>query len=137
MCFPGGERECEDASPWETALREAREEILLDPRRVEPVCPLPKAHAFVSGFDVFPVLGFVDCTNGGAELKPNEGEIVSYCLADISRLDGGARLRTFECRGRLVQSPEYVLEDGSVVWGVTGTILSNVLFGFHREGWFR
>ena len=43
IAFPGGKRELEDASPWHTAAREAREEVGLAPRasaalgRLEPL----------------------------------------------------------------------------------------------------
>ena len=44
-CLPGGNREDKDATPVETALREAEEEVGLDPNLVEVVSVLPPAVA--------------------------------------------------------------------------------------------
>ncbi len=133
ICFPGGEREPGDETPWSTAVREAHEEILLDPGSVTPVSLLPVVHAVASGFDVYPVLGSVDCRATTVNLRPNEAEIVSYCLADTEIFERTPSIRTYEYQGRTAHSPEYVLEDDCVVWGVTGKIIANVFAGLKRE----
>jgi 8-oxo-dGTP pyrophosphatase MutT (NUDIX family) len=58
ISFPGGRIEPEDAGPREAALREAQEEIGLDPQWVSVVGYLPD-HIVISGFRVTPVVGFV------------------------------------------------------------------------------
>jgi len=58
ISFPGGRTEPQDAGPREAALREAREEIGLEPALVEVVGYLPD-HVVISGFRVTPVVGFV------------------------------------------------------------------------------
>lgn len=58
MVFPGGAADAGDASPLETALREAREETGLDPASVHVIGLLPP-HALVDrGFLVTPVLAW-------------------------------------------------------------------------------
>jgi 8-oxo-dGTP pyrophosphatase MutT (NUDIX family) len=58
ISFPGGRIEPQDEGPREAALREAREEIGLDPKRVAVAGYLPD-HIVISGFRVTPVVGFV------------------------------------------------------------------------------
>lgn len=58
IAFPGGKRDELDTDIVATALREADEEIGLNPSQVEVLGQLP-AHETVTGFSVTPVLGLV------------------------------------------------------------------------------
>ncbi len=73
ISFPGGRIELSDDGPREAALREAQEEIGLDPRFVSVVGYLPD-HVIVSGFLVTPVVAFVQ---PGFELLLDSGEVES------------------------------------------------------------
>jgi 8-oxo-dGTP pyrophosphatase MutT (NUDIX family) len=59
IAFPGGRRESSDASPEETALREAAEEIGLDAQRVELLGRLPE-YRTGTGFAVTPIVGWAE-----------------------------------------------------------------------------
>jgi len=56
VSFPGGRVAEEDATPEATALREAREEIGLDPARVDLLGRMPEYHTR-TGFRITPVVG--------------------------------------------------------------------------------
>ena len=58
IAFPGGKIEARDRDPAAAALREAQEEIGLDPAKVEPLGYLD-AHATGSGFSIVPVVAKV------------------------------------------------------------------------------
>jgi 8-oxo-dGTP pyrophosphatase MutT (NUDIX family) len=57
IAFPGGRREPHDADLLATALREAEEEVGLDPKQVEVLTDLPVIETIATGFRVAPFLG--------------------------------------------------------------------------------
>ena len=59
ISFPGGRQDQPDEDLRSTALREAHEEIGLDPGSVELVGALPPVGTFVTGYRVFPFVGIV------------------------------------------------------------------------------
>ena len=59
ISFPGGRQEPTDPDPVATALREAQEEVGLDPSRVRVLGTLP-TYATGTGFMVTPVVGLID-----------------------------------------------------------------------------
>ena len=82
ISFPGGRIELSDDGPREAALREAREEIGLDPRFVNVAGYLPD-HVIVSGFLVTPVVAFVQ---PGFELLLDSAEVESTFEVPVSFL---------------------------------------------------
>ena len=82
ISFPGGRIELSDDGPREAALREAQEEIGLDPGFVSVVGYLPD-HVIVSGFLVTPVVAFVQ---PGFELLLDSGEVESTFEVPVSFL---------------------------------------------------
>ena len=71
IAFPGGRIEAGGESPKGAALREAREEIGLEPGFIEVIGYLPD-HVVMTGFRVTPVVGFV---RRGFELKLDATEV--------------------------------------------------------------
>ena len=59
ISFPGGRCDPEDATPVHTALREANEEIGLEPAGVEILGRMPEYHTS-TGFRVTPVVGWAE-----------------------------------------------------------------------------
>lgn len=57
IAFPGGRREPQDRDLLATALREAHEEVGLDPASVEILTALPVIETMATGFRVAPFLG--------------------------------------------------------------------------------
>lgn len=59
ISFPGGRCCDEDCTPERTALREAEEEVGIDPARIEILGRLPEYHTS-TGFSVTPVVGWIE-----------------------------------------------------------------------------
>lgn len=120
VAFPGGRVEPGDRSPEAAALREAEEEVGLDPGRVELIGRLPD-YVTGTGFRVSPVLGLLP---SGLELLPSPGEVEAiFTLPLHVLLDPAAPERRREMiRGRMREywvwpHPEHR------IWGATAAIL--------------
>ena len=81
VALPGGR--CDPGEqPWDTALREAHEEIGLEPGYVT-IAGLSSAYQTGTGFDITPVVGFV---RPGFTLVPNPAEVADIFEAPFAFL---------------------------------------------------
>jgi 8-oxo-dGTP pyrophosphatase MutT (NUDIX family) len=91
IAFPGGRREPADASLLATALREAEEEVGLDPKQVEVLTDLPVIETVATGFRVAPFLGRLNGAPPTWRRQETEiDEILEVRLADLTRPDSHA-----------------------------------------------
>ena len=84
IALPGGRREPEDADLRATALREAHEEVGLDPAGVEVLCALPVVNTATSGFTIAPFLGRL--TGPPPAWRRQETEIAAVLEVPIDEL---------------------------------------------------
>jgi 8-oxo-dGTP pyrophosphatase MutT (NUDIX family) len=123
ISLPGGGKEA-DESLQETALREAKEELGIDPAQIEILgTPLTPLYIPVSGFWVTAFVGYY----GGGEPAVSASaaevfEILPTRLADVLD-DATVAEEEWELRGYRVQVPFFKLH-GYKVWGATAMILS-------------
>lgn len=127
ICFPGGTRDPEDGSLWETALRECQEEIGLDPRYVNLVRELQRQYT-PTGFRVTPFIGRIAQP---VVFTPNPNEIAAIFSVPFSHLQNPTNVRFLkkEWQGRVFVDPHIAFE-GHEIWGMTGRILCE-LFEIH------
>jgi 8-oxo-dGTP pyrophosphatase MutT (NUDIX family) len=91
IAFPGGRREPEDADLLATALREAEEEVGLDPEQVEVLTDLPVIETIATGFRVAPFLGRLNGAPPTWRRQETEiDEILEVRLRDLTRPDAHA-----------------------------------------------
>lgn len=132
ISFPGG-RSHDHETPTETALREAHEEIGLDPAAVTPVGWLTPIATFASGSAVFPIVGtLVDRPT--FVIQPSEVDrAFSVALSDL--VEEGAfveeRWRRTEPRAGADADGFFPLQffrvPDDLIWGATARVLSELL----------
>jgi len=125
ISFPGGRRDEGDADLLATALREAEEEIGLDPSRVEAGKALPATRTFVTNYVVHPFVGYVPHPRE-LGLRPNPTEVETVLTFSLELLREGYEMRRLVRRGVPIHTPTYEVE-GQLIWGATARILSDLL----------
>ncbi|NUR48658.1 MAG: CoA pyrophosphatase [Hamadaea sp.] len=128
--FPGGAADPGDGGPQQTALREANEEVGLDPTSVTVLSELPPIWISVSDFVVTPVLAWWHSPHPVYAVEPAEVERVARLpIADLA--DPANRLRIRHSSGYI--GPAFTV-GGLLVWGFTAGILTVLL---DLGGWSR
>lgn len=123
IAFPGGKIDETDASPLETALREAEEEIGLERHHVTPIGYLD-AYLSSSNFLILPVVGIV---SPSLRLSINQDEVAEAFEVPLSFLMDPANheLHSREWKGRIRQYYAIPFRE-RYIWGVTAGILRNM-----------
>jgi 8-oxo-dGTP pyrophosphatase MutT (NUDIX family) len=123
IAFPGGRMEPTDRDPIATALREAEEEVGLDPSFVEPLGYLD-AYRTGTGFRIFPVVSLV---REGFTLKLDAREVADAFEVPLAFLMDEANHRT-EARTWLgVERRFYAMPfEDRYIWGATAGIMKNM-----------
>jgi 8-oxo-dGTP pyrophosphatase MutT (NUDIX family) len=125
VSFPGGKAEPSDAGPAATALREAGEEIGLDPKDVErTIGGLDEVFIPVSDFRITPVIGLAV---GTPVLVPNPAEVARILTPPIDAFLPGAPVEMAErtIGDWPIRYGGFRVDDLHV-WGATARILGQL-----------
>ncbi len=125
ISFPGGKIDPGDAGPRAAALREAHEEIGLDPDAVQIVGALDRIPTVGSSFVITPVIAVIAAD---APLRPNPGEVERIIPMPLSAFTDPAneREKLYEVEGEQVAVPFFDV-GSDVVWGATARIIRTLI----------
>jgi 8-oxo-dGTP pyrophosphatase MutT (NUDIX family) len=126
VSLPGGKAEAGEDS-IQTALREAQEEIGIDPSVVKVIGRLSDFFVVPSNFLVTPVVGYVE---NAPEFKPDPYEVVRILTGDVEELirEDAIQMREIIAAGEFrMNAPHFEIEN-EVVWGATAMMLNEFRF---------
>ncbi len=151
IAFPGGRRDAGDSSFYETALREAEEEIGLARERVLPLGALSVAYTLSTNYAVYPFVALLDDPGvrrapaappppvpapGGAVpgAKPpaaeawriSAQEVDSVLELSLGRLEASRGRKRLTRRGFSFETDVFVIGD-DLIWGLTERVLDDLL----------
>jgi len=126
VSFPGGRQDDDDDDLWHTALREAEEEIALDPASVERIGELDHLATVTSRSFIVPYVGALA---GRPATTANPQEVSAVLHVSVAELLDPSNFReetwTFPwAEDRPIFFFELV---GDTVWGATGAMLRQLL----------
>jgi len=135
ISFPGGRSEPGDADAVATALREAHEEVGLDPARVHVLGSLP-TYTTGTGFVVTPVVGLIEVLPNEHErldLHGDPGEVEAIFEVPLHFLMDPRfhQRRAFDVSGTRMEffSMPWTSQSGETeyfIWGATAAMLRNL-----------
>lgn len=126
VSFPGGAVEAVDASMADTAVREAREEVGLDPAQcgLRIAGELAPVEVRVSGFRLHPIIAVADRR---PVLTADAREVSAILEVPLRSFTAGAPIETVEedRAGRRIRYGAYLVA-GQRIWGATARVLGQL-----------
>lgn len=126
VAFPGGGVEAVDTSLVETALREAYEEIGLEPQRAEVLGVLAPVFTVVSNYLITPVVAYLP--QGLGPLHLQSSEVAEVLIIPLRALADPAigHIETWT-RGEVARLVYFYDYGSHRIWGATGRMLNELL----------
>jgi 8-oxo-dGTP pyrophosphatase MutT (NUDIX family) len=129
ISFPGGRQDPEDTNLCATALREAQEEIGLEPSGVELIGALQPTPTIATGYAVYPFVGLIEPDQ---TWRPQEAEVALVLELTLAELRTGYARRRLTRRGVPFRTDTYVVRD-HLVWGATARMLADLFERLDRR----
>ncbi len=125
ISFPGGMSDGGE-SVTETALREAAEEVGLDPGLARIVGLLSDLYVAPSDSVVTPVVAFLKAP---FDIEPNPDEVEEAFFIDFDLLlsNGSLKIETWDFKGKKVDVPFWDIGRKTPLWGATAMIMQELI----------
>jgi 8-oxo-dGTP pyrophosphatase MutT (NUDIX family) len=123
VSFPGGGCDADETTPEETALREASEEIGIDPLKVRVLGRITNMIT-ISSFRVTPVVGVIEWP---AVLRVGKDEVERVFTIPLNWLAERSNRWEFTMPGRNRSLIVYHPYDGELLWGATARMTVDFL----------
>lgn len=125
ISFPGGKAEKTDKNIYHTALREAKEEIGINPDNIDVVGSLTTLYVPVSNICIYPIIGL---TNKSISYNINQNEVAEVIETNIEVLfdENNIDKMSFTTNNLEIIAPYYNVSNNKV-WGATAMIISEFL----------
>ncbi len=123
ISFPGGRQDDDESDLRDTALREAHEEIGLDPSGVELVGALQPTPTIATNYAVYPFVGLIE---PGQTWTPSAGEVAEVLELSLNELQDGYGRRRLMRRGVPFRTDVYLVGE-QLIWGATARMLGDLL----------
>jgi 8-oxo-dGTP pyrophosphatase MutT (NUDIX family) len=125
ISFPGGRHEPGDVDLVQTALREAHEEIGLDPALVAVVGALAPTPTIVSDIAIHPVVGLIPAPSAAWVLAAQEvEEVIEVALAELA---SSHRVQVIERPDGTRVTTDAYTAGADTIWGATARIVTDLL----------
>ncbi|MDA9360175.1 CoA pyrophosphatase [Flavobacteriaceae bacterium] len=125
ISFPGGKRDFGDNTFWDTALREAQEEVGITYSDVEKIKELSRFYIPPSNFIVHPFVGFVRSRPIFVKEIKEVEKIIEVPLSKLLDSENETKGTVSTSYVGEINVPMYVFENVQV-WGATATILAEM-----------
>lgn len=125
VSFPGGKVEKDDLSAESAALREAHEEVGIDPESVEIIGKLSDLFVEVSGFSIQPFVAWIDQQ---PHFQINRTEVEKLIILPISDLVAQEEILE---KSLVMASGEIFIKyypfGNEIIWGATAMIMAELI----------
>jgi 8-oxo-dGTP pyrophosphatase MutT (NUDIX family) len=136
ISFPGGSFDPEDVTLENTALREANEELGLEPEWLRIIGKLPATETVVSNFTVHPYVAVPRDRDTNLIFKPDNFEVDHIFYVPLPELLKPSSLRLENWRvGGHSRTMVFYSYENYVIWGATAFILHNFINQIKAGGW--
>lgn len=131
ISFPGGKMEPHDANVAETALREAQEEIGLEPRYVDAIGFLDD-YATSTGYRISPLVAVI---REGYSIVADDSEVADVFDVPLSFLMDPSNHKLLTRQWRGANRVFYAMSYGErFIWGATAGMLRNLYEALYATG---